>query len=270
MKYYLEGQMEYSTRETDDALYHLEHLFCTNGNGAGLDAKGYLCGTYYEDMSNELYDFGEPVPITNIYPWSENVDFQPFRKLTGCRNVGFKEAAQYFIDCLKISDGTVRDTKPKSLKTNSVGKVEFTEDDGYPDEYSIQDWKDNIDLITEVLINNPTISDEYSGTDDMSAFLSKFDDHEDIKLTDTTTAKEWYFDAQCGYWNDDKKWVHRVTEFIIDEVRHIWRDRELGNDRYIFSSNLDDDLFESYPNIYFWFKFKGAMKGDPVHVHWWW
>jgi hypothetical protein len=263
MKNYLETRM--NGYNQPDIIEVIVELF--GNHTIRVDAKGYLPGTYYDDMTDELFDFGEPKPITNIriWSWDELEDYRPFMKLAGCRNVGFKEAAQYFIDCLKISDEINDNIKPKSLKTNANGVIEFSEDADYPDTNDhMKGWKDNIDLITEVLINTPAITDEYSDTDDINTFLSKFDDNEQVKLVDTTTVQQWYFDAQCG------RDQYGPPKFIIDEVRQLWRDMELGNDNYVYSTYLDEDLFECYPNIYFWFKFKGAMKDDRVHVHWWW
>jgi hypothetical protein len=113
------------TKMTD--AQKVEHLFSVLGNGINMDSQGYITGNY---KSEKAYDFVEVTPIANIYPWSENEQFQPFRKYAGCRDVGFKEAAKYFIDCLEATPDTVERIGP---------------------------WKANIDVIRDVLLNTPTI-----------------------------------------------------------------------------------------------------------------
>jgi hypothetical protein len=215
-------------------------MFAVLGNGVSLDNKGYLRGNY---KSKETYNFPAPEPLESIYPWSKEKEFHPFRKLAGCRDVGFKECAQYFIDCVKIT--------PDSL-------------DG------IKEWKNNIHTVEQILLETPTIEDEYS-IDDLDKFLSNVAKD---KVTDQNPAdpsyhsaepnssvrKVWFFDVQ---WSDCPKSVE-------SEVRSLWRSQELGNDSYFSKWDLGEDLFESYPKIYFWLVHKGVPKGESVYIHWWW
>lgn len=72
--------------------------------------------------------------------------------------------------------------------------------------------------------------------------------------------KEWFFDVQ---WSD-------CPVEVETEVRQAWRDYELGNDRYIIKREMDEELFEEYPAIYFWLEHKGVQQGEMVIIHWWW
>lgn len=72
--------------------------------------------------------------------------------------------------------------------------------------------------------------------------------------------KKWFFDVQ---WSD-------CPDEVQEEVIESWRDYELGNDRYFWTATLDEELFETYPRIYFWLEHKGVPKGEEVIVHWWW
>lgn len=75
-----------------------------------------------------------------------------------------------------------------------------------------------------------------------------------------SVTKVWYFDVQ---WSD-------CPVEVEEQVIQVWEDYELGNDRYMFKCNLDEELFEEYPAIYFWLEHKGVQKGEKVIVHWWW
>lgn len=110
----------------------LTHLFTVNGNGMGLNNKGFIAENY---QCQDAFVFPAPEPLKYVYPWTTNPNYQPFREFAGCRDIGFKETAQYFIECLKITPDSLPDIKP---------------------------WKENILLIEEVLLNTPTITDEYS------------------------------------------------------------------------------------------------------------
>lgn len=216
------------------------HMFCTGGNGVELNNKGYLVENHQCD---EMFIFPEPESFKYIYPWSDIERYQPFRKLAGCRDVGFKETVEYFLKCLEITPDTV---------------------DG------IKEWKGNIKIMKDVLLNTPTITDEYG---DIEKGFESFKDkvrnsYKSIdKIQDRTkvtagnsVSKVWFFDVQ---WSD-------CPSFVEDEVRGLWKDYELGNDNYIHTTKLDEELFEEYPNIYYWLKFKGVNDDEKVIVHWWW
>lgn len=111
--------------------------------------------------------------------------------MAGCRDVGFKEAAQYFIDCIKITPDNVD---------------------------CIKDWKVNIGTVEDVLLNTPTIEDEFE-IGDMDKFLQKLkesqvtDAHGGFSANPTPSVRNVkFFDVQ---WSDCPKYVE-------DEVRQLW------------------------------------------------
>lgn len=238
MKDFIETQMQFYP-----TIYHhpsnvVEHLFATNGNGVSLNQKGFLNENY---GGQEVYDFGKPMPYKWIYPWSNDERFQPFRKLAGCRDVGFKETAQYFIDCIEVTPDDVK---------------------------NIKDWKDNLHIVKDVLLNTPTIQDRYT-INDMDKFLDDIK-NDDITLNapvdgtaleeNDSVKKKWYFDVQ---WSD-------CPSMVKDEVIQLWSNMGLGNDHYMYMAKLDEEFFSDYPKIYFWLKHKGVPENEEVIIHWWW
>lgn len=238
----MHGYIDFALRHYPRLYKHVSdvvhHIFAVNGNGIDLDNKGYIPDNY---RSEELYDFPEPVPFTWMYPWSKYPEFRPFSELAGCRDVGFKETAQYFIDCVKLTPDDVENAK---------------------------EWKDNIELVEQALLNTPTIEDEYPDIESgYATFLAKLptatvtDSHSGLsESTPKSLTKRWFFDVQ---WSD-------CPEFVENEVRHLWVNNELGNDHYIYKAVLDKELFDRYPNIYYWLKYSGVAEGEKVLIHWWW
>jgi len=238
MKEYIERCMKYYSAIYPTPSNVVEHMFATNGNGIQLNQKGYLNENY---RSNEVYPFGNPEPYAFIYPWSKNEEFQPFRKLAGCRDIGFKETAQYFIDCIKCTPDDVK---------------------------FIKEWKENIHIVEDVLLNTPPIQGQYT-IHDMEKFL---DDIKDDNITlhapvdgtvlepNNSVKKVWYFDVQ---WSD-------CPNMVEDEVRHLWNNHELGNDYYMYQGKLNEEFFNDYPKIYFWLKHKGVPENEQFIIHWWW
>lgn len=238
MKGYLDFVLTHKRNVSETPASALHHVFAILGSGNCLDNKGFFPSNYRND---ELYQFPEPEPFNYIYPWSDTERFQPFRKMAGCRDVGFKEAAQYFIDCVKLTPDSVENAKQ---------------------------WKDNIHIVEDVLLNTPTITDEYSDIKEgYQQFLSKLlnapvtDNHGGLseEVPDSVT-KRWFFDVQ---WSN-------CPQFVENEVRQMWRSRELGNDNYIYKTQLNNDLFAEYPNVYYWLKHSGVSEGEKVIIHWWW
>lgn len=214
------------------------HLFSTLGNGIDMDHHGYLLENY---QGTEAYEFPEPKAYTWVYPWAKSEDLRPFLKYAGCRDVGFLVTAQYFIDCIKATPDDVENVK---------------------------DWKDNLHIVEDVLLNTPVIEPRYT-IDDMALFLQDIEDSEptsnapvDGTKIDSSNSvyKVWFFDVQ---WSD-------CPTIVEDEVRSLWRCYELGNDYYMWKTTLDSELFEEYPRIYFWLRHKGVSEGEKVIVHWWW
>lgn len=238
MKNYIEHCLKYYPTSFKRPAEVVEHMFATLGNGIDLDNKGYLRGNY---RGEQAFPFRSPVQLNHIYPWSEDERSQPFRKLAGCRDVGFKEAAQYFIDCVK--------TTPDSVK-------------------NIGDWKKNLHIVEQVLLGTPTIQDQYT-INDMDKFIASLKGQklshqapvDGTKIPCSSSVKKvWFFDVQ---WTD-------CPEEVEEEVRHIWRAYELGNDNYIWKTQLTEELFNEYPKVYFWLKYNGVPEGEKVIVHWWW
>lgn len=239
MKTYIEDALEYHSLIFKTPADVVEHMFATLGNGVNLNNKGYLSDN---DSCDEVYPFPEPQPLKYIYPWTDTERYQPFRDLAGCRDLGFKDAAQYFIDCIKITPDSV---------------------DG------ISGWKENLNIVEDVLLNTPAIVEEYASVEvGYPKFLSKLKCKSSIdNIQDGTpipqqesVSKRWFFDVQ---WSD-------CPDFVESEVRHLWGEYGLGNDNYIVQKELDDELFNTYPNIYYWLMHKGVEKGDKVIIHWWW
>lgn len=164
----------------------------------------------------------------------------PLRRYAGCRDVGFKQTAQYFIDCIKM-----------------------TSIDDVPD---IKEWKENLQIVEDVLLNTPTITPRYNSVDDMDKFLKDLE--EDLKERPTpdkedheSVTKKWFFDVQTP----------NCPEFVKDEVIDLWQEYDLGNDNYIFYiHSFGVNIFEEYPKIYFWLKHKGVKDGDEVIIYYWW
>lgn len=239
MKAYIENSLKYYGGIFKTPADVLEHMFATLGNGVELNNKGYLGENY---GCEEVYQFPEPKPFKTIYPWTDTERFQPFRDLAGCRDVGFKEAAQYFIDCIKATPDSVE---------------------------GILEWKQDLNTVTDVLLNTPPISDEYDSIEggyqdfinklDCKRSIDKIRDGSQIQQRDSVS-KVWFFDVQ---WSD-------CPDFVESEVRHLWEEYELGNDNYIIQKELDDELFNTYPNIYYWLMHKGVGNGEKVIIHWWW
>lgn len=236
MKNFIDFRLRYYSKTFQNPEDVLEYLFCSLGNGVELDNKGYLIGNYRGD---EAYVFGEPKALDKIYPWSDH--FKAYEKLAGCRDVGFKEAAKHFIECIKITPDTVQ---------------------------YIDKWKENIEDMGNTLLNIPTIKDPYD-IEDMDKFLDDIKNDEktkDAPLDGTvipesnSVYKIWFFDVQ---WSDCPKSVEK-------EVVSAWHLRELGNDDYMWQVNLDEELFEEYPRTYFWLKHKGVPENEKVVIHWWW
>lgn len=234
MKHYLGSDKEHM-------LDKLSHMFTVLGNGVELDNKGWLRGNY---RNQDAFELPATEPLKFVYPWDGQPRYQPFRKVAGCRDKGFKECAEYFLSCLEVTPDSV------------VGAKE---------------WKDNIEAVRDVLLNTPTIEDEFTDKEDMSKFLAEI---EQEKVTDQnpvdpayhsetptpSVRKQWVFDVQ---WSDCPKSVEA-------EVRESWSDYELGNDRYFWKATVDEELFEIYPRIYYWLRHKGVSEDEKVWIHWWW
>lgn len=235
MKDYIECAMKYYPNMFQHPSQVLEHLFCTLGNGEDLNNKMKLNKNY---SCKDIYDFPNPVPFKWIYPWSESKQFQPFRKYIGCQDVGFKESVEYFLACLKIT--------PREVAG---------------------EWLDNVDLIRRVLskhVHLPSYDkDDVDGfIKSLGSYKKSIDNIQDgTKVSAAASVRKvWFFDAQ---WSD-------LPKEVEDEVRHLWKDYELGNDNYMVKRELDDELFEDYPKIYLWCKYRGVQEGEQIIIHWWW
>lgn len=236
MKNYIESKMKHFSRIFPNPARLLEHMFAVLGNGVNLNNRGWLG---WDEERGEAYLFGAPVPLTSIYPWTENEGLQPFRKLAGCRDVGFKESAQYFIDCVMATPDDVR---------------------------GIKEWKDNIATVEDVLLNTPTIEDEFE-IGDMDKFLQK------IKESQVTDSHGGATENPTSSVRDVKFFVVQWSDcprYVEEEVRQLWGNSGYGNDNYICKRELDEELFHEYPRIYFWLKHKGVADGEQVLIHWWW
>ena len=80
------------------------------------------------------------------------------------------------------------------------------------------------------------------------------------EAAESSVTRKWFFDVQ---------WSDCPTE-VEDEVRKQWRNRELGNDNYVYRVEMDEELLEDSPKVFAWLAFKGVPLGEEVIVHWWW
>lgn len=88
----------------------------------------------------------------------------------------------------------------------------------------------------------------------------KFDGWQDHPITDTkSVAKVTVLDAQ---WSD-------CPVEVEAEVKKLWRDYELGNDRYIFKFDIEE-YAEDYPLITKWLRMNNVDDSETVWIHWWW
>ena len=56
-------------------------------------------------------------------------------------------------------------------------------------------------------------------------------------------------------------------KFDIKEVNKL---ENVGGMIDLIKRKLDEGLFEDYPKIYLWCKYKGVQEGEQVIIHWWW
>lgn len=86
-------------------------------------------------------------------------------------------------------------------------------------------------------------------------------------------------------WVLDVQWSDAPAE-VIEEVRKLWRERELGNDSYIykfgeeawswdsrwsdFQEGTDNEVPTRYPAIQQWLLDNNVPFGEDVWIHWWW
>jgi hypothetical protein len=222
MKRYIESGLDYFNGKASDVV---QHMFCVLGNSVELNNKGFLKGNLGCD---EVFDFPEPEAFNDVYPWDDSKNFQPFRNLAGCRDIGFKETVEYFLKCLEVTPDTVGDCKK---------------------------WKDNIEIIKDILLNTPTITDEYPDIESgfevfknkVKDYLESVDSSEEVK----SVSKVWLFNVDSS----------TCPSFVIDEVLDIVRTWGfIYNDKFVFTSNL----FKHRPNIYYWLKLNGVSDGETV------
>lgn len=64
----------------------------------------------------------------------------------------------------------------------------------------------------------------------------------------------------------DVQWSNCPVE-VQDEVRKLWGDHELGNDRYIYKWDSNGEEAEDYPVIAEYLEMRGITD---CLIHWWW
>lgn len=76
--------------------------------------------------------------------------------------------------------------------------------------------------------------------------------------------KVWYFDVRTS-----------KDEEVINEVRKLWIDFELGNDHYMLRMSIND-ILEPYPPdvaktpLVNYLRQHNIDDDEPVIIHWWW
>lgn len=233
MKSYIEHCIKYYPRVYPDYLNVITHLLTVLGNGIDMSIKGDIYLEYAED---EKFIFPIPKPLESIYPYSTNYSV-PLNYI-GSRNTQIREAAQHLIDCIKLT--------PDSIQHIDLWKTKGIED-------------------LETLIKSEPIKQEYiyKHIDNISIFLENVNKslkEKPLKDTNNSVYSIKFFDVT---WTD-------TPEYVKEEVRQLWSDYELGNDRYIYKTQLDEELFESYPRIYLWLQHKDVQPNEKIIIHWWW
>lgn len=228
---YIQNQIKYSSYYISERNF-LQEIICVLGSGNNLDLKGHFNSHSWADFTITE----EVLPLTNIYPYYSSFNYM---RLAGCTNPGFKDAVQYLIDCILVTPDSVDD---------------------------IRAWKDNIQCLEQLRDALP-IEDEYSEEKAEASFKRDLDKSSEttgsrcnIPEAPNSVSKVYFFDVQ---WSD-------CPIFVYEEVRQIWIDYDLGNDYYIYKTQLDSELLESYPRVYSWLKHKGVKEDERVIIHWWW
>lgn len=193
MRRWVETSLYYHHSIFPDRFSVLSHLFTALGNGIEL-VDGYLISDYPhpdEDLDGERcfqeYTEFEKVffgvtpterdkvsylseagswrsrylillPKTvNLYPWSNNPEFQPFRKFVGCKNPGFQEEVEYFIGVVR----TLNDLRIKQIylagmrnywDTFIMINPEYVQEETERWLKDVNDWIKNIHIVEEVLL----------------------------------------------------------------------------------------------------------------------
>lgn len=113
---FIQSRLNKHPRIYDTPFKVLGDLFATLGTGIDSKLFNNLPHGYYMD-----FDPSTPVtPITFIYPFDINEKFQPYQSFVGLDGVygNFKEAMDYFLKCIEITDPHeyVMGWKPKDLQ----------------------------------------------------------------------------------------------------------------------------------------------------------
>lgn len=233
MKSYIKRCMATYPRVYPDYLSVLLHLLTVSGNGIDMSLKGDIYPEYAEDGK---FIFPTPISLKNIYPYSK---YRPVPlKYVGSRNTQIREAAQHLIDCIKLT--------PDSIQHIDLWKTKGIED-------------------LETLIKSEPIKEEYifNDVDNTSIFLEKVNKsliENPLRHTNNSVYDIKFFDVT---WTD-------TPEYVKQEVRQLWADFSLGNDHYIYKTELNEELFESYPRIYLWLQHKNVQLNEKVIINWWW
>ena len=136
----------------------------------------------------------------------------------------------------------------------------ITPDEGNPD---IKVWKDNINILVNVLNTDPMTSE--FAKDDMESFLKLIENdgttnRDNVTPVSNSVYKMWYFDVQ---WSD-------CPNLVRAEICDLWKSNEFGNDNYIYKGTLDNDFFKYYPRIYMWLRHKGVDEDEDFVINYWW
>lgn len=226
MHYIIGSKLQYCKELYKSPSDLLTNIICGLGSGYSLGVNKYLNGI----KDDVAYSFPDPKPLVSMPPF---YDARYPLSFKGCRNPGFKEAIQYLIDCINLSDSSNK---------------------------YIKAWKDNIAILEE-LRDFEVIADPY---ENMETAIKQFEEDlaasEEPKDNVESVTKEWVFEVT---WTD-------TPDFIKQEINQIWTDRNLGNDHYIYIAHLDEDLFESYPRVYLWLKHKGVLRNEKAYIRLWW
>lgn len=225
---YIKYTLQYYDKLYKKPVDVLHHLFCVLGNGHDLCLQGYLDGR--EEYIFNVSDL-KPEPLIDIYPYAAT---KYVLKLAGCVNTGFKEAVDYFIDCLLITPDSTKNVKKWKKNIDDLYKLRDT-----PYKLNLYATKE----LAEITFKN----------DLAVATFSNYKTHDSV-------SKEYVFDVQ---WSD-------CPSFVMEEVRQLWRWWGLGNDDFIKKITLNDSFFKDYPRIYMWLKHKGVPENAKVWVHYWW
>lgn len=79
-------------------------------------------------------------------------------------------------------------------------------------------------------------------------------------MVDKAVQQRWTLNAQ---WTD-------CPEHIIEQVKQMWDDFELGNDFCMIKCVVDIQMMHDYSDLYDYLLEQGVPYKSEIWIHWWW